>query len=148
MKTTFSWGTGILFVYLGFAAFMIGLVVLCIRQDDIFLVDKNYYIEELAYQTKINKINNTQRLAAPVMYILAKSELQIGYPAQARPTTGTVQFFRPSNGSLDKKYQAKANVAGLQFISINGLKSGLWRVKIDWESNGLNYYSERDLILP
>jgi hypothetical protein len=147
MQKSMSWGNRILLVYLSFAVFIIGMVVVCIKQDDIFLVDKEYYKEELAYQTKIDEINNANALSTPVEYEYLANTLQITYPADALPEKGTVQLFRPSNGGLDKKYAVGSTPAGLQVIPLEGLKTGLWRVKVSWTSKAKSYYSEHELIV-
>ena len=52
-----NWGKWIIVSFVLFAAFIGILVVICVRQD-ISLVSKNYYQEELAYQQQIDRMNN------------------------------------------------------------------------------------------
>ena len=143
-----SWGYRITFVYLGFAAFMIGMVTLCILQDDIFLVEKEYYKEELKYQDKIDKISTASRLRVPIKMEHQGSELVITYPPDAMPSGGDLWLFRPSDARLDKHLTAQASEAGVQAIPLASLKPGLWRVKLDWQSGGKGYFYERELSIP
>lgn len=142
-----SWGYRITIVYLAFAAFMIGMVTLCILQDDIFLVDKEYYKEELKYQDKIDKISTASRLRVPIKMQHQGSELVITYPPEALPSGGDLWLFRPSDARLDKHMAATASEGGVQTIPLSALAPGLWRVKLDWQSGGKGYFYERELSL-
>jgi predicted RND superfamily exporter protein len=75
-----NWGNRILITYLAFAALMIGLVTIAMQQKDIFLVDKEYYKEELAYQTKIDQISNANGLSIPVEYAYEGNQLRVLFP--------------------------------------------------------------------
>jgi hypothetical protein len=143
-----NWGNRILITYLAFAALMIGLVTIAMQQKDIFLVDKEYYKEELAYQTKIDQISNANGLSTPVEYEYEGNQLEVRFPKDALPDQGTALLFRPSNANLDKKIPLHLSTTGVNTLPLGGLAKGLWRLKLSWAHAGKNYYTEHDLNLP
>lgn len=143
-----NWGYKILFVYLGFVALILGMVSLCIVQKDIFLVDNEYYKEEINYQSKIDKIGTTARLKTPVHFQFKAGQLLVQYPVDARPAKGDLWLFRPSDARQDQHVPAHATDNGMQAISMATMKPGLWRVKLDWESQGHAYFCEEVLNVP
>ena len=48
-----DWGKGILLTIIAFVAFIMTLVVISVKQDDIHLVTENYYEKEIKYQDQI-----------------------------------------------------------------------------------------------
>ena len=56
-----DFGKWIVVAFVLFAVFIGTLVTVCVRQD-ISLVSKEYYKEELAYQDQIVRIANTEKL--------------------------------------------------------------------------------------
>ncbi len=142
-----NWGQSVFAVYLGFAAFMLGLVTLCIKQDDIFLVDKQYYKQELQYQQQLDQMNNAARLSTPVDFRQAEGWLTIGFPQEAMPSQGTLHLFRPSNANLDRRLAVQANAEGAQMVNLGSLQPGLWKLKLQWQSQGKPYYAEHALVV-
>ena len=56
-----NWGKSIILAFVLFAGFIATLVVVCVRED-ISLVSKDYYKEELLYQDQIQRLNNASQL--------------------------------------------------------------------------------------
>ncbi|MCB9190933.1 MAG: FixH family protein [Flavobacteriales bacterium] len=52
-----GWGTRITLFYGSFVAFMLFMVVMAVQQD-FDLVADNYYEQEIAYQDRIDQMNN------------------------------------------------------------------------------------------
>ena len=50
-----DWGKGILLTIIAFVGFIMTLVVISVRQDDIHLVAENYYEKEIKYQDQIER---------------------------------------------------------------------------------------------
>jgi hypothetical protein len=143
-----SWGYRITTVYLAFVAFMAGMVTLCVMQPDIFLVEKEYYKEEIHYQDKLNKLAETARLSQPLTMEAHNGSLTITYPAEARPTGGRLWIYRPNNANQDRHLPAQANEAGIQQVALAGLAPGRWRIKLDWQCQNRRYFQEKELTLP
>jgi hypothetical protein len=148
MKIRFSWGTGI-FIFL--TLFIVGVVVfyLFITKLDIRLVEDNYYEKELAYQQKINKIDNTRLLSGkigiermPGMIMLRFPSLESGHKPE-----GSVVFYRPSDPDKDFSAELQLNDSLQQVFDISKIDKGKWIIKIDWKMGGKEYYFEESVIV-
>ena len=56
-----NWGTKITLSFIAFVGIIITMVVISMRQD-ISLVAKDYYVQEIAYQDQIDRIRNNHDL--------------------------------------------------------------------------------------
>lgn len=144
-----NWGHKIGLVYVGFVVFMLTLVVLCIKQKDIFLVTENYYSDELAYETRIQKVRNANALGNDLQ-ILVKNDVDsvnIDLTKKSIGSTGSVVFYRPSSEKMDFKIPMNLDYNGQQRIYTGKLADGLWTVKLEWENAGQEYYKEQKIQL-
>jgi nitrogen fixation protein FixH len=144
-----NWGHKITLVYVGFVVFMLTLVVLCIKQKDIFLVTENYYSDELAYETHIQKVKNANALGKELQ-ILVKNNVDSVYldlTKQSIGSIGSVVFYRPSSEKMDYKIPMNLDYNGQQKIYTGKLADGLWTVKLEWEKAGKEYYKEEKIQL-
>jgi hypothetical protein len=144
-----NWGTKIALIYGGFVAFVIAMVVLCVKQNDIHLVSKEYYKEEIAYQDQIDKLTNTQQLHGQMgfQYIGEKQEVEFFFPKSLSDATGEILFFRPSDARKDVKIAVNMDEAGKQIVPVSSLNKGLWKVKVKWNAQNKDYFSEQVLII-
>jgi hypothetical protein len=144
-----NWGHKIAILYGGFATFIIGMVVICVRQTDIHLVSPEYYKEEIAYQAQIDRLHNAQQLKQPLQltYQAQSGLVQLQFPVATPDLNGTVLFFRPSDAHQDVKFTIHADAAGQQSIPVNQLSKGLWKVKINWNQGGKAYLQEQTLVI-
>lgn len=144
------WGWGMFALYGGFVLFILGIVFLCTLQD-IHLVTPEYYEKELAYQGQIDRINRTSALGTPlaITYDRLDQQIEIEYPGSLDLNTlaGSLTLFRPSNARYDQTFPVQADAFGRQFINSEKLMPGLWKVKIDWQVAGEEYYSEEIVIV-
>jgi hypothetical protein len=122
------------------------MVVISMNQD-INLVSKDYYKQEIEYEDQIQRIRNTQALEEAPEITLDRMGLSIiiSFPEGlvSEDLNGYVHLFRPSDSSLDKKYRLELDGSGSQIISISGHLKGLWKVKLLWGSKGSEYYLEK-----
>jgi hypothetical protein len=144
-----NWGHKIAILYSGFAAFIIGMVVICVRQTDIHLVSPEYYKEEIAYQTQIDRLNNAKQLKQPLQltYQAQSGVVQVQFPVTAPDLSGSIVFFRPSDAHQDVRVTVQPNAAGQQTIPVSKLSKGLWKVKINWSQGGKDYLQEQTLVI-
>ena len=144
-----SWGYKITFVYGGFVAFVIAMVVLCVKQDDIHLVSKEYYKEEIAYQDQIDKLTNTQQLHGQMgfQYMAEKQVVEFFFPKVLSDVNGEILFFRPSDARKDLKIPVQMDESGKQVVPVAALDKGLWKVKVKWSANHKDFFSEQVLII-
>ncbi len=141
-----SWAYGIVVVIVLFMAYIIFLVVKT-YQMKVDLVSEDYYEQELNYQTQLSKMNNVSEMEM-VNWKLMGEEMLFHFPIPKDTIIGTIEFFRPSDSSLDKKMMISVDKEGRQYLPIKNLTSGLYRVKIDWTDNSKSYYMEEDFYLP
>ncbi len=140
-----DWGKGILVTIIAFVSFILVLVTISIRQDDIHLVTENYYEEEIKYQEHIQREKATASLGRDVLLLDSNAlVIQLDLPLGAE---GTLHFFRPSDARLDRKIPIKINNLEGSEIPIGSLLPGYWKVQLTWTENGLNYYQEKKIAL-
>ncbi|AGA79128.1 FixH protein [Echinicola vietnamensis DSM 17526] len=140
-----NWGTGIIIVFVAFAALVFTMVGICMKQDDLHLVTKNYYEEEIKYQDQIEKASNAAMLDHQVMaYDAGQKEIQVKL---GKGSKGTLWLFRPSDARLDQKISLEFDSGSEQAVSLRELKSGYWKVKLAWEKDGKAFYEEQKINL-
>lgn len=144
-----NWGLRIILLYTAFVGGMLFLVYKCTQQS-VDLVSTDYYAQELKFQDKIDRLNNSEKLDVKlaVVYSSEHSNIQIVFPesSTSKNTTGEIVLFRPDNSKLDFKIPIDIT-DGIQNISTEKLSKGLWRVKSSWSTNDTPYYQEEKIII-
>ncbi|MCC5946253.1 MAG: FixH family protein [Bernardetiaceae bacterium] len=143
MKIKFNWGTGIFITYVIYMIGIMSLVISFITQK-IDLVTPEYYAEEIAYQDRIDDINNARSLAAPIVLAHDSEQQQLAFEfsEEAAQAEGTIYFFRPSDKNLDKTLPFVLEQELTHSVATNDLANGLWKVKIQWKKDGKSFYEE------
>lgn len=141
-----NWGKGIIAVC---AIFVIGIGVMVYTSmtKNIDLVTKNYYEEEIKYQQQIDKINNTNSLKEKLSVETTENALLISFPKQNGELKGEISLYRPSDAKKDFKIPVQLNENSKQFIATDNMQKGLWKVQINWNMNGKDYYSEEKVMI-
>lgn len=138
-----DWGKGIFITIVVFVIFMISLVVVCIKQDDIHLVTQNYYEEEIKYQDQIDKMINASEIGYNVLvYDNQLKKLDLLLPKGAK---GTLHLFRPSDARLDQKIAFDISETNKSSVNVKDLKPGYWRIKLSWSEDGKEFYEEKKI---
>lgn len=141
-----NWGKWIIASFILFAVFIATLVYISVSQD-INLVTKNYYEEELAYQDQIDRMQNTKSLEVLPTIVIENGILQLQYDDLPRISAGKIDLFRPSDAQLDQKFElARTEDTSVQF-QLTSLKKGLYKARFSWEMNGKGYYYEKIIVL-
>jgi nitrogen fixation protein FixH len=128
-----------------FAGFVIW--VLQLRDD---LVTPDYYEREVRFQTQLDTLNRSQPFAAQtvVTFEPASQEILITLPADQTPgATGTIQLYRPSDARLDRDLPLALNAAGVQRVDARDLRPGLWKVRVQWNVSGADYFLDQPVIV-
>jgi nitrogen fixation protein FixH len=145
-----NWGKRIVLAYAVFMAIIITLVVLSFRED-VNLVTSDYYQQEIAYQGRINQMNNLLALDEKplIRYNPKDKKLTLVLPENSvgESFEGKIEFFRPSDGKLDFQIPLTAKDAAGINLDLSAARSGYWRMKIAWENAGVAYYHEEQIIL-
>lgn len=144
----FNWGTGIAAAYTIFALAMVGLVIKS-TQHDVNLVKKEYYDDDINYQSHFNKLQNEKNLTTDLKIDLITEgvDLSIKFPTETPQPTGKITFFRPSKTGIDKTLDIQVNEKNEMIIPTSILKDGLWKVQVDWQANGKTFYKEQNILI-
>lgn len=133
-------------VYSAFVVMTLGMVFYFMGHK-VDLVADDYYKQEIEYQDQIDKISNAQALKEPIEfeYSSALRTVKLLFPSShlQQGLKGNIHLYRPSDSSLDKKFEINPNETGEQVIAIGSLQKGLWKVKISWSADGRAYYDEK-----
>lgn len=146
-----SWGWRIAILYCSFVVFMLFMVYLSVRED-IGLIAEDYYQKDLLYEQEIQKQRNVKQLGQDIImqYNAPQKQLVFHYPVSTsgtEPVKGTLNFYRPSEQNLDFSASIEPDSANTQTISIDKMKAGLWRVKIDWNIGKTPFYTEHTVFV-
>lgn len=140
-----NWGKGILLTIIAFVGFILTLVVISVKQDDIHLVTENYYEKEIKYQDQIDRESANTALGREVLIFDSQTKaLLLDLPLGAK---GNLQLFRPSDARLDQELALDINDEGMTRVPLDKLKSGYWRVQLTWTENGVELYQEKKINL-
>ncbi|MFA6060126.1 MAG: FixH family protein [Taibaiella sp.] len=137
----------ILLIGFGGMLIMMGVLVYLSMRQDVSMVSKNYYEQELVYQDKLDAMNN----ASPYdqLFSLTKNSneilLQIPATLSKNLTKGSVYFYCPSNEKLDYKEDIKATATGTYLFRKNTISGTGYTVKISFHSGDKDYYKELKL---
>lgn len=124
-----SWGKGIILVFVGFAAFIGTLVTVCVKQQ-ISLVSKNYYEEELNYQQQIDELKNAATLEHKPVISIVKKHVQVSGIEQ-----GELKLLRPS----DARFDATFVIDPKNSFDLSKYPSGRYNASLRWQMDGKSY---------
>ena len=143
-----NWGFGITMLYLSFVAGMMYLVALCVMQN-VDLVSEDYYQKEINYQQNINSRNNLAQLNSSVATIFHDNKLEVIFPLEQKGLIGEgeIYFYKPDNDKLDQSISFTSLNENIFNADLSKFKKGLWRIKINWNAVGKNYYYQTDINL-
>jgi len=145
-----SWGTGISIVIILFLIITIGQAIAIHVFIDYDLVEEEYYEAEINYQSQIEKMERTNALPEALKIKLINQFIEFDFPSifEDKTITGFINFYKPSDDLLDKTQAVKLNDKNKMYFSTNELTRGLWKVKVNWEVSGVEYYNEKLLMVP
>ena len=136
-----NWGKSIMLVFILFATFIGVLVTVCIKQD-VSLVSPDYYQDELAYQSQIDRLNNTELLTVKPITRFIDNSLEVRYTNFSSIERGELKLFRPSDLRYDKTFSIHSTGDSIQRFNIDQLPAGMYKTKITWVMDGKEYYVE------
>ena len=150
MNKNSHWPIGIAIIYISFMVILIALVIFS-SFNKVDMVTEDYYEQEIKYQQQIDRINRTSLLSTPVSWQYDKNNRQvmIQFPDEinSKEVEGQILFFRPSDASQDKVIALRLSSKNIQTISTQHLVSGLWKLKIFWQVNRKDFYTEGTLVI-
>lgn len=140
-----NFGKWIFVSFVLFAAFIGVLVTVCVRED-VSLVSKNYYQDELMHQNKIDQQQNAEKLSVQPEIKLSENGIDVYFPLFSKLEKGELKLMRPSNQLLDQSFQMSASSDSVQRFRLTVWNRGLYRASMQWRMEGRDYYVEKLLV--
>lgn len=143
-----NWGYKIILVFVIFATGILTLVIKSMRTR-VDMVTGDYYAEELKYQQNIDAQKNAHRLTGPVTVAQTGDSIEIIFPQECigRELNGEITFYRPSDSRRDFTVPAQPDAQGKVLVSRARLDRGNYRIKVQWESEGIPYFLEKQFFV-
>lgn len=141
-----NWGYKIMFVIIAFIIAMLSMVYVAMQQDN-EMVDKNYYAQELKYQTLIDAAHNLNEVSsAPLLKQSAAGiEVQIPVTLLSGFRNGRIEFIRNDDQNKDISLDFSPDSNGLFLIDQSKFYPGPYKARIGWDSQEKKYYEEQEL---
>lgn len=148
MRIKGNWAAGIVILYGGFAVFIVGFLVFASFQK-VELVAPDYYEQEIRYEEQLERIRRTKGLPDGLTWSLAARELTVQFPETLRGKTvsGTIVLYRASDASADRRIPVAIDANLRQIVPLHNLRTGHWRVKLEWKVDSQSYYDEENFTL-
>ncbi|MBT4496965.1 MAG: hypothetical protein HOC74_04550 [Gemmatimonadetes bacterium] len=145
-----AWAWGIIVACAVFICMMLAFVFFAFSQQ-VDLVSRDYYQQEIEHQRQIDRVERTGDLPEDVAWDLRQVDDQLvcEFPLDRieGEVAGTLHFYRPSDARLDRKWKIDLDEQGRQSLQLGEFDVGLWRVKIAWNLGDEEYYSEFTLMI-
>jgi len=129
---------------LGIAVF----VTWAVRQN-MDLVRKDYYAEEIQFQQHLDQVNHAQQLTwkPQIAYDPVRDTVVVSLGKDSSATAGNLQFYRPSDAALDRRIKLSLDHNRSQSIDTRTFPKGLWKVRISWTSDAKDFFSEETIVI-
>ena len=135
-----------------FALFFAGMasvvIIAATHRED--LVNRNYYEQELKFQSQIDGAARARAVGATIIYDAATGRLVVTLPVaqRARKFSGTVMFYRANDPKLDREFLLEPKNDGTQGFETAPFAAGPWRVRAAWTADGGNFFLEEKFVVP
>lgn len=143
------WPVSIVAFFVVAIIFSAVFVTIAVRhRDDLVSVD--YYEREVRFQKQLDTINRTQAVAAQavVKFELKDQAIVIVLPeTYTAGATGNIHLYRPSDAQLDRDLPLALAADGTQRVGTQKLAEGLWKVRVNWSSNGQDYFLDQPVLV-
>jgi hypothetical protein len=130
-----------------FFALFIGTLVFISMRQDIGLVSKNYYQDELKHSEKMAKQENASQLSEQPQMTFENNSVKIVYPLFSTIESGELKVQRPSDERLDQQFEISAGGGDSQSFELKVWEKGLYRVSLTLTMEGKEYYFEKLMVL-
>ena len=133
-----NWGNRIVLAFVLFASF-IGYMVVRAFQENFDLVAEDYYAQEIAYQSKLNKLSNAAENEMEIKIQQTAESIILSFPEAVE---GEIQFYHPSRKMFDRTFPISTLQSLNQTIDKSELVAGSYQVNISWKSDDVDYLQQ------
>jgi len=139
-----NWGHKLIFVFMVFGSGMSYLVYRCVKTNN-ELVSKEYYKDELVYQQVIDDAARAAKLSEQINLVQDDAAVTIRFPREMKNAAvkGYAWFYCAADAHKDRRIALAVDENGIQHTGERSILPGHYIVKISWNSNGKDYYSEQ-----
>lgn len=141
-----NWGKWIAVAFVSFAVFIGVLVTVCMRED-VSLVSKKYYEEDLQFQQQFDQSSNAQALAIKPVVHITDQTLTLSYRNFQQIEEGTITLMRPSDATLDHVFKVSQQQDTLQHFTLTDLTKGLYKVRVQWKEGEKEYRIDKTIVI-
>ena len=142
-----NYGHGITIATVLFILFILSFVYRAFHQD-FDLVTENYYEKEIAYQGRINQMENSKHLVQNITWEKIANGIEVKFPEMNyQNIAGTIKMMRPSDKKMDINLPISLTTEGKQTIASEKLNAGKYELQIEWELGGKQYYFESVVVI-
>ena len=141
-----SWGKGIVIAFISFALFIATLVTVCVKQE-MSLVSKDYYQEELDYQQQIERIQNASTLVTRPSITIKNDTLRLAFDNLHNVKSGILKLTRASSDRHDASFQLPEHTYDEVTFRLSNLPRGRYKGSFQWVMNGKEYYFDQPVDL-
>ena len=108
------------------------------------------FVIEIEYQSQIDKIKRTNNLQEQLKIKLVNKIIEFNFPSLFKPEliSGLITYYKPSDDLLDKFQEIELNEENNMSIDTKKLSPGLWKIKVEWAVNEVEYYNEKVMMVP
>lgn len=141
-----NFGKWIVVSFISFALFISVLVVVCVRQD-VNLVSKNYYQEELVHGEKMEQIRNTNLLDEQPDIKVNGNQIELQFKRMHEVENGQMLFMRPSDAGLDQVFEVGSSEGTVVRFDAHDFEVGQYRARFKWTMEGKDYFFEKIIVI-
>jgi len=141
-----NWGKGIAIFLVLFISFILSMVFKMVSTSTDLEVE-NYYEASLIHEAKIQAIRNANSFKDKITVNNDGEKIHILFPNEVvlnDVEEGTIHFYRPENGKLDKKFPfIKTNKQEL-VIPLQSIEKGNYKLFLSWKTSEKDFFVEID----
>ncbi|MBS1574967.1 MAG: FixH family protein [Bacteroidetes bacterium] len=142
-----NWGYRLLFTFIAFAG-MMGYLVFRAYKTNFELVKPDYYKDELSYQKVIDGANRANTLSASPALSQNGTSVTLQMPEEMRgkAITGNAWFYCAYDSRRDRKLDIQPDGDGKETFA-GSFMPGNYTVKLEWNAEGKEYYTEKNMTI-
>ena len=143
-----NWGTGITVTIVVFMLVSFAFIYFAFNQD-VNLVRDDYYEAEVEYSKTMDKVNRTEQLDEKLDIELVKNSIALHFPKNVSKNriSGNIFLYRPSENDKDLNVAIQLDTLNSQYISTENLLPGLWKIKVEWNSDSTTFVNNKILMV-